>query len=339
VLDAPAPDALAEALTAYGRRPVGQPEPVEYSMRNQNFRVPTDRGAVFLRFHRRNRSIERLRREHRAIHWAAEQGLPVVPPLPAADGETLIRVGDRVVAAFPWVDGRSPRRRALTVRQAAALGGMHGRLHAVFAAYPDPDLPWIWGGWPSEIDRAQTDLAGCLAALDTADLSADERALVGACLRIQLERLPTDGAARHPDPAAPGSQPVHGDYHERNVLLDGADRLIAVVDWDMVTRMPRAFEVVRCLTYAGLLDPERLSAYLLAYGQHVSLTADESHAAVGYWWRFNLLQSWLYRTRLVEGDPSVQQFFPEHLDLLERFGDPAYRDHLGAELVRFTGAA
>jgi Ser/Thr protein kinase RdoA (MazF antagonist) len=332
----PTTEELAEALRAHGRRPTGPPEPVEYSVRNQNYRVPTDDGPLFVRFHRRNRAIERLQREHRAIHWAAEQGLPVIRPLVASTGDTLIRVGDRIVAAFPWVPGRSPARGKLTTGQAGAMGEMLGRLHAIFVAYPDPDLPWIWNSWPPEPARALDDLRACAIALRDAPVADAERQVIGTCLEIQLARLPTEGAGPRPDPSAAGSQPVHGDYHERNVLLDDAETITAVVDWDMVTRMPRAFEVVRCLTYAGLLDPPRLAAFLAGYGTHTSLSPDEARAAVGLWWRFNLLQSWLYRTRLIEGDPSVQQFFPEHLELLTRFADPAFRDHLAGELVRLT---
>ena len=49
-------------------------------------------------------------------------------------------------------------------------------------------------------------------------------------------------------------------------------------------------------------------------------------------------EPWLYRTRLAEGDTSVQMFFPEHLDLLKRFGDRSFRAHLSGELQRLAGA-
>jgi Ser/Thr protein kinase RdoA (MazF antagonist) len=329
---------VAEALGAYGRRPVGPPEPVEYSVRNQNYRVPTDRGPLFVRFHRPNRAIERLRREHRAIDWAAAQRLPVVRPLRSLDGQTLVPAAGRIVAVFPWVAGRSPRRGQLTVGQAAALGDMHGRLHAVLAGYADPELPWFWASWPSDGLNALAQLERCAAELPNAELTEDERRVVGACLEAQLAHLRAEGEGAPPAPDWPGAQPVHGDYHERNVLLDEGDAIAAVVDWDMVTRMPRGFEVVRCLTYAGLLDQPRLEAYLTAYGQHTRLMPSECLAAVELWWRFNVAQSWLYRTRLIERDPAVQQFFPEHRELLARFGDRTFRAALGDELRRLAGA-
>ena len=329
---------VADALSAYGRRLLGAPEPVEHSVRNENYRVPTDQGPLFLRFHRRSRSIERLRREHRAIHWAAERGLPVVPPLVARAGDTLVEVNGRIVAAFPWVAGTSPRRGQIAPAQVEAMGAMQGRLHAVLADYPDPDLPWFWGAWDANPGRSAELLRGYAEELSSAQLPADEHELILACLSLHLERLEAEGEAPPPSPQTAGAQPVHGDYHERNVLLDDHDRIAAVVDWDMVTRMPRAFELVRCLSYAELLAPLLLEPYLRAYRQHTRLAPVECVEAVDTWWRYNLRDTWLYRTRLRERDAAVQPFFAQQLELLTRFGDPAYRAHLAAELRRLAGA-
>jgi Ser/Thr protein kinase RdoA (MazF antagonist) len=336
--NAPAsPEQIAAALALYGLQPSGPAAPVVFSVRNENFRVPTEAGPFFVRFHRRSRSMERLRREHRVIHWAAEHGLPVVPPLRDRAGETLAEVGGRVVAVFPWIDGASLQRGRVTVPQAAAMGGMHGRLHAALADYADETLPWFWGAWQPDVGRAADLLAQYAEQLPSAGLAPDEREIVEACLRQHLERLRAEGGAVSPSPDDPGVQPVHGDYHERNVLLDAHDAIVAVVDWDMVNRMPRVFELVRCLTFADLLEPPLLDAYLTAYRRHTTLSAAECAGAVELWWEYSLRDTWLYRTRIVERDAAVQPFFAEHVALLDRFGDPAFRAHLAGELRRLAG--
>jgi Ser/Thr protein kinase RdoA (MazF antagonist) len=241
------------------------------------------------------------------------------------------------VAVFPWIVGRSPRRREVTLGQAAAMGEMQGRLHAVLAGYPDPALPWIWNVWLPDAQPVLPQFERYAAELADAELTAAEREVIARCLELQIELLRAEGEGPPPEPTEPGAQPVHGDYHERNVLVDGSDAIVAVVDWDMVTRMPRAFELLRCVTFAGLLDPPRLEAYLRAYGQHTRLHAGECAAAVELWWRFNVREPWLYRARLGEGDPSVQQFFPEHVEMLTRLGDRAFRAHLAGELRRLAG--
>ena len=112
---------------------------------------------------------------------------------------------------------------------------------------------------------------------------------------------------------------------------------VAVVDWDQVTLMPRGLEILRCLTYAGLLDPPRLETYLRGYGERTRLTAAECTNAVELWWRLNLHETWLFRSRLDAGDTSVQQFFAEQTELFTRFADRAFRAHLAGELQRLAG--
>lgn len=113
---------IDQALALYGCRALTDPDPVKNSIVNENYRAETDRGPLFVRFHRATRSMARLRREHRAIQWAFEQGLPVAVPLKSNSGETLNEVNGRVVAVFPWVDGHPLKRGEIWVEQAAAMG-------------------------------------------------------------------------------------------------------------------------------------------------------------------------------------------------------------------------
>lgn len=114
---------------------------------------------------------------------------------------------------------------------------------------------------------------------------------------------------------------------------------MAVVDWDIFIAMPRAFELVRCLSFAQLLDPPLLDAYMEAYREHVALLPQECSQAVDLWWQYSLRDTWLSRKRLIEADPAVQRFFPESIAFMERFGDPSFRAHLAGELERLTGAS
>ncbi|MFC3995935.1 phosphotransferase family protein [Nocardiopsis sediminis] len=74
-------------------------------------------------------------------------------------------------------------------------------------------------------------------------------------------------AARLPDPPAPAV--VHGDYRLDNMLVDGADRITAVLDWEMST----------------LGDPLTDLGLLLAYGSPampVGSGVSDAHLAAGY---------------------------------------------------------
>src|SRR5437016_1879492 len=87
---------IAEALRGYGCRVLTPPELVAESVRNENYRVLTERGPLFVRFHIPSRSIESLRREHRVIRWPSAQGLPVACPLASQNGNTLEEVNGRL---------------------------------------------------------------------------------------------------------------------------------------------------------------------------------------------------------------------------------------------------
>lgn len=105
----------------------------------------------------------------------------------------------------------------------------------------------------------------------------------------------------------------------------------------MVARMPRGFELVRCLSFAALLEPPLLDTYLTAYREHVTLTPSECAAAVELWWQFVVRDTWLYRARVIQADPRVQPFFAEQLTRLAQFGDRSFRRRLAGELQRLAG--
>jgi len=290
-----------------------------------------------VRIHRPNRTWERLRREHRVIHWAAAQRLPVHPPLRDDRGETLIEVEGRIVALFPWLPGRSLERDAITPEQAAAMGDMHGRLHATLARYDDPELPSFAHVMPSENPGA--DLRDCRARLGEVDLTATERTIIVEYLDRHLALLEAERGRPPLQPTLVGAQPIHGDYHERNILVDEAGRITAVVDWDMVRTLPRALEVARTITFSLFLGETPLvEPYLAAYGEHVTLAPEECEEAVALWWEYVLRDTWLARTRIIDRDPLVQPFFAESIEHHFRYlADPAFRVWLAGEFGRWAG--
>jgi Ser/Thr protein kinase RdoA (MazF antagonist) len=323
---------IEEALALYGLRLAAPPRAVANSTRNENYRAMTDDGPRFVRFHRPNRSLSRLRREHRAIVWADQQGIPVALPLRSRDGDTVNEVRGRLVAVFRWIAGRPANRGRVSIAQAAAIGDMHGRLHKVLARYEDNDLPWFWSTWEQNTIESAEKLTQYVQRLPSLDLNPDDQTIIRACLETQIEHLRVVQPMKAPLFDSPWVQPVHGDYHERNVLFNETDQLVGVVDWDMVTHMPRAFEVVRCLTFAALLSPSLLDAYMAAYRVHSRLTAEECSDAVELWWQYNLRDTWLAKTRLDEQDAAVQPFFAEHLEFMAQCSDSRFRSRVAEVL-------
>ena len=328
---------IQQALTPWGLRLMGPVTLVAGSVQNENYRAETDRGPRFVRFHRATRTAERIEREHRVIRWAQKHGIPTAPPLAAKDGSTLQVLDGRLVAVFPWVDGRRLQRDQLSPAEAAMMGDMHGRLQATLAAYDDPTLHADWWTWESERSVAQ--LQRYAEALHRFEGPPEHRDVIRANLELQLRLLESmPGRPREAFDDLP-VQPLHNDYHERNLIVGRDGTVAAVVDWDMVARVPRAFELARALTLARLLEPAILEPYLVAYGKHIRLTADECERGVEMWWGFFRHDTWAYGRRLTEGDPVVQPFFAEGIDRLTQWSAPGFREWLVEVIWRHAGDA
>ena len=91
-----------------------------------------------------------------------------------------------------------------------------------------------------------------------------------------------------------GRQPVHGDFQERNVLFDEGTTPVALVDWELACRQPRAVALLRALSFMQLFDEPLLAAYLGGYSRHVTLLPEECAEAVEMWWQTRIHSTWIY---------------------------------------------
>lgn len=88
---------------------------------------------------------ETIRYEHQVLRYAAEQGVPCIPPLENASGDSLTVVAGRHYALFPYVQAEPyrPTRAAKGIREAALLA----RYHNAMQGYPLRQQRPGWGYW------------------------------------------------------------------------------------------------------------------------------------------------------------------------------------------------
>lgn len=317
--------ALALALRALGRRAAGPPLPVPHSLLNANYRVPTPAGDLFLRLSPASRG-ERVLLEQRVAAFAAARGIPTPLPLADPSGGTCWQSGSLVASAYPWVAGRLLVAGAISTREAALLGRLQARLHEALAGFPGLDAASTQLTW----DTDQS--VGALSRID--DLiryypaPGEERLAVQRGLRLQLALL--EGTAPRPpgDFAYLALQPCHGDFHERNILFGADGDPLAVVDWELVALLPPGYDVLRSLSYMGLLEDELATAYLRAYRDVRRLGGEEWVAAVECWWQHLLHSTWAARHVFIEGDERAAPFVGSHAALVARFSDEGFRARL-----------
>jgi Ser/Thr protein kinase RdoA (MazF antagonist) len=323
--------AITELLASFARSALAPPSPVSGSVLNHNYRVDTAGGTLFVRVHGRARSRQQVLVEHAVMRAAAALGLPVMLPL-GEDGRTVHAISGLLLSVFPWVDGTELVRGAIGVAGARALGTLHGLLHAVLSRVEVEGLPA--GGTGSSWDTGQS-----IAALSRVDdliryypAPSPASFAVQSVLRLQLGLLESAAARPVSEFACLPVQPVHGDFHERNVLFTAAGEPLAVVDWELAGVLPPVFELIRALDFCGLLEEPLLSAYLQGYRTHRLLSEEECELGPAMWWQSSLHDTWAYTTVFVRGNRRAARFFAEIEPRLRRFADPAFRAWLSAQL-------
>jgi len=327
---------IRDLMARFGRRVVAEPEPVKLSVINFNYRVQTDTGPVMVRCMKGSMPRERAEREHHAMRWAQNRGLPSNPPLADAEGQTVFAFDDRFWAVFPWLEGRSLMRGTVSEDEAALLGRTHALTHKVLRDYPEDGLhrnsELAWNTAQSFIDFEQV-----LAAIDAEPSPPPAFARYRAWISEQREMLQSETTRGHTSFDL-WLQACHGDFHERNIMVDSAGELLAVIDWERFCLSSPEVELARALTFAQLLDPPWLHRYLIAYGQVVRLPRDAIREGIELWWQQSLHNTWTFRERFLRGNRAVEQFLEEGAAMLRRFRDPAFRAYLGGEIQRYCGA-
>lgn len=296
--------------------------PLSQGLLNHGYRVSTTRGSYFLKHHSDDATRDRatIVRQHRATRRLQSLGVPVAPPLGARDGETVTEIAGRRYALHPWVDGLHRGGAQLTLAQSMRLGTLLGAVHTGLEQVMGTERDTGTGGGrpPGYASPQAADtfaLIGDLLAAargrgsrDAFDELAEHRLRER---RVLLERY---ADRRPPDPGAPATGWVHGDFHPLNVLYRGAEP-VAILDWDRLAVQPRAEEAVRAAAIffvqpAGALDLTKVRAYARAYRRAAGADAAELAAAVHRVWWERLNDFWILRWRYCLDDRRADPQFP-----------------------------
>jgi Ser/Thr protein kinase RdoA (MazF antagonist) len=330
-------EAVDRALAAFGEHRSGEAEPVASSVLNENFRVQTGSGVRFLRFVLRAHSLDVVEAEHRAIRFAASAGIPVTLPVDRPGGGSVQEIDGQRVALFPWVEGRTAMRGRVSPQEAAMLGDLHGRIQAAFSGYSDPVLIARREGGETTWDTARSlETLYRIEAKLSANLAGVEERHARRAIRMQVILLESGQARPAGDFDHLPRQFEHGDFQERNVILRDEPPLeaLAVVDWERVRRLPRAFQLIRALDYTGLATAAAAEDYLTAFGRSVRLSEAECHDSVEQWWQSSLHNTWAYTAVFEDGNARGARFLPEIEPRLMRLADVGVRERLAAHVAK-----
>lgn len=233
--------------------------------------------------------------EHTILAHIAPRMTEVVAPLSAADGSTLLADDGRFVALFPYVEGTTGARDVHAADQAAdVLARFHRAgtdIHIAGGLRSSRTVGML--AWLREMFvrfAARADLA---QRLPWAALIA---AVGGAVTRVAPH------AARLPHAI------VHGDPHPDNFVRDD-EGVRALIDFDFAHESERVYDVATAAdAYAreneeGLLDYDRLAAFVSAYDRSAPLVAIERELLADEMIRRNATLVWYVVSRHGERTP------------------------------------
>ena len=203
----PLADELRSVLEAhYGLR-LGKTTPLFGGEEALIWQVSSSRGSLVVRMSPAHRSPARLQQVHQVLLALAPVLPPVLAPLQAPDGSTLLSYHGQAVELFPFVSGEQLDSENARLRQAAARLLAH--LHTTLVPQTQRAASLARKGVVGE-RQSQT-------PLDPPGLHDPDLDRWYSTLR------------EHPDTFTVGL--IHGDYYRRNLLTQG-ERIVAVLDWD-----------------------------------------------------------------------------------------------------------
>jgi Ser/Thr protein kinase RdoA (MazF antagonist) len=313
---------------------VGEPgEPVPLG--RGCWRVDTGDGSYFLREYE-GYDRRRVLFRHSVTTALDAAGLPVLAPVPARGGRTLVVAGGRGYVLHPWVSGRERGGLELTFAQCELLGELLGRLHAELDHLTAPVQQSILIPTPCASDAVQL-IDRMLGALPGEGNDFD--ALTERRLRERRELLIEFADHQPPELEVSTVGHLHGSFHAGNLRYGGAGNVTAVLGWEGLTTGPIAGEVIRaaallfaCDDDRGL-DLDRVQAFIRGHRAAYPLDAGQIQGAVHREWWERLCDVTPLRSRYMDHEdrqphapmllPGVVTWWSAHLDrTLDAFAVP-----------------
>lgn len=180
---------------------------------------------------------EQISYEHRLLIHLKEAGLPVYPPLSAADGRTWVALDDLVYEVYPWVDGEQYQGNQDQLSQLAAT---MARFHVSCRDYPAKPNQQM----EDQPERLRRELFEFTSGQDRQAYPALLEGLMSMLDEIEqhlnhVHKLP--------------QSVVHGDLHPGNVKFRG-NEVAGLFDFDWANRRERVRDVadgILFFCYAG----------------------------------------------------------------------------------------
>jgi Ser/Thr protein kinase RdoA (MazF antagonist) len=275
---------LAAALrSTYNLDTITKTTPVSLGYLSNNHILKTPTQQFFLKQYRYD-NRQRIEQAHAAKQFFAAGNIPIILPLAAQDGQTILEHDHRYYSLFPYVDGRVLHAPELTTTALHSAGALLGQIHRLSLNRPLPANPRRGiQAWNQAAGLAKADQIISLIKSQPNHTSFDLLAL--ETLRLKRDLIAAE-TSQYTDYDLGTDHLIHGDYHELNLFFDANDQATHTFDLEKAGLAPRLLEVIRSIHIMclgpGFGEPELIRArqFLAAYRQTYPFSDDEFHQAL-----------------------------------------------------------
>jgi len=261
---------------------------------SNNYFITCDAGKYFLKQYRFVK-LERVRGVHAAKKFFVDAGIPVVLPLAAKSGDTIVVDGEKMYSLFPFVVGRQYERGHLPDAAVDSMGTTLARLHlASRGKIPDIGLMRRYDMEtrfdPEKVEdlRVRIKATGLATEFDryALDWLEEKYLLAKNTVRVTEEQM--------------GPRTIlHGDFHDKNIFLEDDGRVKYVFDVELAQIGFRVVELVRAFDYSvfdGEYSDERFAMSMRmvrAYTALYPMTAAEIVSGVAEYFNKTVTSDWI----------------------------------------------
>lgn len=297
-------------------------------VKNVNFRVRAGEQDWVLKCHT-PAAAKRLEFPHELELSLAASGYPVAQLQRSRFGDTLVERDGVFFTLHTWVDGRQvaisgrdqaiAERPALTRELGEALGTLHRLGEPWVSQAPErPTTEWLLAGPSRTVTSIRRGRPPHLFKALRLRLRADKSEFD----RWILERLP--GLYRHAGALAESTIPhraddlvvAHNDLNWENLIFAPSLQLLAVLDFDNATVLPRVLDLGAAAAVLAGGSTIRLDEFLTGYAKGCGEPVDRELAELGMRWKCVRSMLWSIDAYLSGrvADPALVATWCRHLD-------------------------
>ena len=247
-----------------------------------DYMVITSAGKYALRTLKFPSWMERMYHDHAFTDYLTQQGYPARRIIETREGSIVCNLEGTTYFLVEYFDGSvvPDSRRRLPEAQLVQAGYRLADLHKLSDYYQGPRSQRV----PTRSEkcyRTFLKVAECIATKYERD-DFDDLSMMAA--RRKMEYVAKNPFERERFMTLPRIT-NHGDYHAGNLVFDSSDRIVAVLDFEFCTEMPRVWDVAWALSwlcrerpteaFCGRMNIKSLETFLSSYNEIYPLSHQE----------------------------------------------------------------